>query len=194
MIIVIISFLICHHLISYLSWPIRQCMSLKDWRLQWARGLEPNAPRSDRIFADDTLMPNKYCPMPVLAPDKETALLFKFKNCFCGRDTCLSTVTTSTRPTDFLCRRTFWLRQNELVGPEWPFWCLDIDWTDVRNKFNSLGLVLTEKSSEEKVKKERSFEEWWKRNADLETKAGIEFAIRSVFCRSRDIGTETGWQ
>ena len=137
MIFVIIWFHICHHLMSYLSWPIKQCRSLKDWRLQWARGLEPNAPRSDRIFADDTLMPNKYCPMPVLAPDKETTRLFKFKNCFCGRDTYLSTVvTTSRRPTDFLCRRTFWLRQNELVGPEWPFWCLDIDWIDVGNKFN----------------------------------------------------------
>ena len=43
-------------------------------------------------------------------------------------------------------------------------------------------------AKEEKEKKEE------KRKADLETKAGIEFAIRSVFCRIRDIGTETGWQ
>ena len=42
-----------------------------------SQGLKPNAPRSDRIFADDALMPNKYCPMPVLAPDKETALPIK---------------------------------------------------------------------------------------------------------------------
>ena len=52
-------------MISSLSSQIKKCRSLKDCTAV-IRGLEANAPRSDRIFADDAPMPNTYCPMTVL--------------------------------------------------------------------------------------------------------------------------------
>ena len=71
-------------MISSLSSQIKKCRSLKDCTAV-IRGLEANAPRSDRIFADDAPMPNTYCPMTVLTK-KQLFLKLCWSTDTCGHN------------------------------------------------------------------------------------------------------------